>query len=219
MLPWWHRSHNQGETNSCVGHGTTMERAITNTAQNRVLAILKPTRRYNPLAVWEAAKAIDEWAETKPGDNEGTSVRAGYDVLRSKGARKVAKMTLVGGVPVPVGEQDWDQGEGIAYTRWARSVDEMRAAIADGMPSAIGVTWYTTFYMPVEKNGQWWLATHENWGTNDGGHCVCVYGASDKRQAFRVKNSWPGWPLVWLPYKAMERLLSEDGEAALTTDK
>jgi hypothetical protein len=35
-----------------------------------------------------------------------------------------------------------------------------------------------------------------------------------------VKNSWGrAYPLVWLPYAAMERLLKEDGEATLVTDR
>jgi hypothetical protein len=49
---------------------------------------------------------------------------------------------------------------------------------------------------------------------------VCVYGASDRRQAFAVKNSWGrSYPLAWLPYEVMVELLREDGEATVITDR
>jgi hypothetical protein len=53
-----------------------------------------------------------------------------------------------------------------------------------------------------------------------GGHGPCLYGASDRRQAFRLKNSWGrSYPLVWLTYDAMGALLGRDGEAVLVTDR
>src|SRR4051812_1703173 len=70
-LPWWHWSHDQGRQGSCVGHGVSMERAICNTMQNVALALPYPTRRYNPLHVWNQAKIIDEWPDTNPGDDNG----------------------------------------------------------------------------------------------------------------------------------------------------
>ncbi len=44
---------------------------------------------------------------------------------------------------------------------------------------------------------------------------LCRY----RRQAFKMKNSWVDFPLVWLPYAVMGTLLTEDGEATLVTDR
>lgn len=215
-LPRWHKSHNQGREGSCVGHGAVMERAIVNSAQ------AGKTVRYDPISLWNAAKEIDEWADTNPGDSNGTSVRAAYDVLRDRGACRIrsAKYNEATGQVQVSGRQDPDPASGVAANRWATSVDEMRAAIQAGNPVTIGVNWYSNFDAPVnEARGVWWIG-RSDLGQVRGGHCICIYGASDRKQAFKAVNSWgDSYPLVWLPYNVMQRLLNEDGEATLTTDK
>ncbi|MET0604393.1 MAG: hypothetical protein ABW167_20575 [Baekduia sp.] len=223
-LPTWHWSHDQGAEGSCVGHATAMERAITNSAQNRAArAVGIKQRRYDPIAIWNEAKVVDGDSSTNPGDDNGTYVRAAYDIMRDHGPRRVRNMVLNGSVPVPIGAQPPVLRDGADVNRWARTVDEMRAAIASGTPSVIGVNWYSAFDVPkpdLRVEGDHWLAPDGRLGSVRGGHSVCIYGASDRRQAFRVKNSWGGaFPLVWLPYKVMERLLREDGEAAVVTDR
>lgn len=230
VLPSWHWTHDQGREGSCVGHGTAMERAITNSTQNKVLLHLRiSTRRYDPLFFWNEAKLIDEWADTNPGDDNGTSVRAAYDVARIQGARRV-KLT---GVKMGVDGRPYiddphvgapDPEEGILVNRWATNVDQMRTAIAMGVPITIGINWYSDFDDPAalagNKNAMWVCPSGKISGRIRGGHCVCIYGASDKRQAFKFKNSWGrGYPLTWLPYSVMTRLLREDGEATLITDR
>ena len=222
-LPFWHWLHDQWKQGSCVGHGTAMERAITNTIQNRFLARIPPfTRRYDPLWFWNQAKLIDGWADTNPGDDNGTSVRAAYDVARGQGARRISTkgISIIGDrVVVSDTKQKPDLAEGVAFNRWATTVDEMRTALANGSPVVIGVNWYSNFDDPTKRGTEWWIG-RGGLGQIRGGHCVCIYGASDKRQAFRVKNSWGReYPLVWLPYDVMATLLSEDGEASLQTDR
>lgn len=224
-LPHWHLTHDQGSEGSCVGHGVVMERAITNTSQNIFLNVLGwKTRRYDPIHVWNEAKKIDFWPDTNPGDDNGTSVRAGYDVARDQGLIRVKKMVLTGDTPWPEGSGALDPAEGISANRWATTVDEMRTALASGVPVTIGVTWWSNFDRPQPKGDQFGK-THYWIGEGDlghirGGHCVTIYGASDRRQAFRVKNSWgANYPLVWLPYSTMQTLLDDYGEAALVTDR
>jgi len=169
---------------------------------------------------------VDFWPDTNPGDDNGTSVRAGYDVARQQGLSRVKTMQLDAGARIPraVDPQPVDLAEGVEVTRWATSVDEMRTALAQGTPVTIGVTWYSNFDNPIEvpdKFGKtmWWIG-QGSLGTVRGGHCTTIYGASDARQAFRMKNSWGrNYPLVWLPYATMQTLLNEHGEAALITDK
>lgn len=227
-LPWWHRNHDQGHEGACVGFGTSMMMAITNTHQNQEANLKRPwTRRYDPWWLWDEAKKIDEWDDTNPGDDEGTSVRAACEVSRVSG---LVRVTPVSEQPVhQLGIGTPSPAEGVGAYRWAHTVDEMRAGIANGLPISIGVSWYENFDGPVWRGGDsagWWIGVdssgHPTTDLGDvrGGHCVCIYGASDRRQAFRVKNSWgPEYPLVWLPYGIMNRLLSDDGEAALITDR
>lgn len=224
-LPYWHWTHDQGKEGSCVGHGTAMERAITNSTQNKLLNIIGvKTRRYDPIQIWNEAKKVDEWPDTNPGDENGTSVRAAYDVMRDIGPSRVKTVTLLGGNPFPVQPQPPSLADGASVNEWATTVDQMRACLAKGLPVVIGVNWYSNFDTPVEKPDKFHKTTfwigEGNLGSIRGGHCVCIYGASDRRQAFRVKNSWgKEYPLVWLPYETMQRLLNEDGEATTVIDK
>ncbi len=95
----------------------------------------------------------------------------------------------------------------------------MRGAISQGLAITIGVNWYSNFDNPEGQLKEVYIGKG-NLGVVRGGHAVCIYGASDLRQAFRVKNSWGrNYPLVWLSYLAMERLLHEQGEATLIVDR
>jgi hypothetical protein len=221
-LPSWHWTHDQGYEGSCVGHGTVMERAISNTAQNRILRILLPGRRYNPIDLWNEAKIRDEWPDTNPGDDNGTSVHAGYDVCLYEGLQRVKSMQLgATGIPTPIDAKTRDIAEGVSEVRWARTVDEVRFAIANGNPVTIGINWYSNFDNPTHKTGfnLSWIGEGDL-GSIRGGHCVCIYGAADRYQAVAIKNSWGrSYPLIWMPYATLQRLLNEDGEAALVTDK
>lgn len=197
-LPSWHWTHDQGAEGACVGFGSSMMMSILN------------KRRYVPHWLWNEAKAIDEWPETNPGDNEGTSVRAACDILRTKGHLRKYKKWFILGPQV---------NDGILANRWATTVDEMRAAINTGTPISIGVNWYSNFDTPQQVGKEYWVG-QKDLGAIRGGHCVCIYGASDRRQAFRLKNSWGrNYPLTWLPYNTMQRLLNEYGEATLVTDR
>lgn len=194
-LPYQYRAaYDQGAEGACVGFGGSWMTSIHNTGF------------FDARWLYQRAQFIDEWADTPP--EEGTSVRAAMDILRTVGHRRVFR----GKVLEP------DLRYGILENRWATTVDEMRTAIADGRAVTIGVNWYANFDAPVKKSSGWWI------GEGDlrrirGGHCVCVYGASDKFQAFRIVNNWgKEYPTVLMPYNTMQRLLNEDGEATLITD-
>ena len=42
-------------------------------------------KRYDARWLWDWAKSTDEWPETNPGDDQGTSVRAACEILRARG--------------------------------------------------------------------------------------------------------------------------------------
>jgi hypothetical protein len=98
-------------------------------------------------------------------------------------------------------------------------VDEIRTSIADGSPVTFGTNWYVNFDNPVAKRREWWIGAG-SLGMRRGGHAVCVYRASDRRQAVGIVNNWGvRYPLVWMPYETLDRMLAEHAEATLVTDR
>lgn len=218
-LPFWHWTHDQGNEGACEGFGNTMMMAVLNMAQRRAANTRPYTVRYDPWWLWDEAKLIDGWDDTNPGDDNGTSGVAAAEVMRKRGlVRYKYTSTLLSHILNNPTCPDLTQG--IDTYRWATDVDQMRAGLSQGLPIALGINWYENFDDPVQhSDGSWWIG-ESNLGQIRGGHCVCVYGASDRRQAFRVKNSWGrSYPLIWVPYATMSRLLVEQGEACLVTDR
>jgi len=206
-LPWWWKKHNQGEEGACVGFGSSAMMSITNHYQRLKATGQDITYRYAARWLYGEAQLADEWPETPP--EEGTTVRASCDVLKVQGHRRVQNGVM--GTVVAA--------HGIDAYRWARNVDEIRAAIYAGIAVTIGINWYQDFDLPDFHNGEWWIG-RGNLGVVRGGHCVCLFRMSDRRQAFRLMNSWGGeYPPVWIAYDVMERLLAEFGEAVVVTDR
>lgn len=160
---WW-TWYDQGSEGACEGFG-----------HSRMMSLLN-RRKYNPRWLWDQAKLIDEWPDTNPGDDNGTSSRAACEVLRSKGhvrwaANQASLSYQARDTLQPI------EADGISVYRWATTVDEVRTVLASPR--------------------------------------------HDTLQAVPLLNSWGrSYPhLVWLPYKALERLISENGEIALIADR
>lgn len=146
---WWD-FYDQGNEGACVGYSCS-----------RMMTLLN-RKRYSAPWLYHESQKIDEW----PGeDYDGTSVRAGCDVLRTEGHRYVYRS-----VAKPV-----SLAEGISANRWATSWDEVRAAA--GVPDSIS--------------------------------------------GVPLLNSWGrDYPhITYLDDAAGERVLSEDGEFAIVTDR
>ena len=196
-LPAYRQKYNQGREGACVGFASSWLMSILN------------RRYYDARWLWSEAKKIDEWPDTNPGDNKGTSVRAAMDVLRDIGHSRVFRGKTH--PPAPP--------EGIEENRWATTVDEIRSAIHAGTPVVLGINWYTNFDRPERFGGNWWIG-RGNLGHVRGGHAVCIYRASDRLQAVGIVNNWGmSTPLVLMPYATLQRVLGEQGEAALVTDR
>jgi hypothetical protein len=146
---WWDY-YNQGAEGACVGFGSS-----------RMMSLLN-RKRYDARWLYKEAQLVDEWGSTPP--EEGTSVRAGMDILRKRGHR-----IRRDGVSGPVRAV-----EGIAANRWATSVDQVLDVLGYG---------------------------HLNY--------------------VDILNSWGrGYPhLVRMPVTVLDRLLREDGEMTLVTDR
>lgn len=213
-LPVYWRTWDQGEEGACVGFGSSIMMAVTNTRQRWRMTGVSQQYRYDPWWLYNEAQLVDEWADTPPA--EGTSVNASCKVLKAKGHCRIYRS-----VTNPA-----DLAEGIEAYRWATTSDEMRAAIFAERAVSIGVNWYSNFDSPVNRNGEYWIGVDtdgkpkRDLGSIRGGHCVGVFRMSDRRQAFRFMNSWGAYyPPAWIPYEVMQRLIDEDGEAAVITDR
>lgn len=207
-LPWWWKDHDQGAEGACVGFGSSAMMSITNHLERLENTGKDVTYRYASRWLYLEAQLVDEWDDTPP--EEGTSVRAACDILKTQGHRRVQS-----GSVKPVSLE-----HGIAAYRWAQNVDEVRAAIYAGLAVSIGILWYENFDNPVRYNNELWIGRAANLGSVRGGHCVCIYRMSDRRKGFRIMNSWgAAYPPVWVSYDVTDRLIDEWGEFAVITDR
>lgn len=143
---WWD-FYNQFKEGACVGEGISRAASHLN------------RKRYDALWLYHEAQLHDEWYDTPP--EEGTSVRAGLDILRT-----------VGHVRFP--KQSPDLAEGISANRWATGLQDWLFAL--GRPGAAEVPFANS------------------WGRS--------YSH-----------------ITWMPIEAIERLMAEDGEFAIITDR
>lgn len=161
---WWD-FYDQGREGACVGFGWS-----------RCMTILNGGTTYAPRWLWDRAKEADQWPETNPGDNNGTSVRSAGDTLRDSGH-----------VPWEDSYADDDEAERGAYTpsadqgiqqfRWARSVEEVHEVLGNERADQLGA-------VPILNS----------WG-----------------------RSYPH--RTWMPDDVLDRLMSEQGEIAIPTDR
>ena len=153
-----------GSRGACVGFGWSRCMSLLN----------KP--EYAARWLWDRAKEADQWPETQPGDDNGTTVRAAGDVLQGKGH-------------VVWSDEDADDdaterattsptsSQGITAFRWAKSIDEVHGVLGNARADELG--------------------------------------------AVPVLNSWgDDYPeRVWMPDDVLDRLMKEDGEMAIPTDR
>jgi hypothetical protein len=94
-------------------------------------------KEYAARWLWDSAKKRDEWPETNPGDENGTSVRAAAEVLKEQG-HVVWEDSYA--------DDDWHArekytpalGEGIKMFRWAKSVAEVHAVLQNDRADKLG---------------------------------------------------------------------------------
>lgn len=206
-LPWWWKQWDQGNEGACVGFGESAMMAITNRMQRYSTTGTWVTYRYAGRWLYDEAQLVDPWSDTPP--EEGTTLDAGARVLKAQGHRRVQN-----GKIGPVLLEN-----GISAYRWAQNHDEIRAALWDNLAVAIGINWYHAFWAPYMLDGERWIDIPQG-NKVDGGHCICIYRMSDRRDAFCLMNSWGAdYPPVWVGYDTVNRLLSEDGEAVVIVDR
>jgi len=103
-IPAYWDFYNQGPDGACVGFSCS-----------RMMSLLN-RQLYDAPWLYHQAQLIDEYPDTPPA--EGSSVRAGCDVLRLRGPRAH-------------GLADPHLGDGIAAVRWATKAEEVTAALGN----------------------------------------------------------------------------------------
>ena len=161
----WHTFYNQGQEGACVGFGWS-----------RCMTILNGGQLYAARWLWDRSKEIDEWTETVPGDNNGTSVRAAAEILVASG-HVDWQDDFADDSHVERAEYSGDTNDGLLTFRWATTVDEVHQTLDNPRADELG--------------------------------------------AVPILNSWGvQYPRrVWLPDDVLERLIREDGEIAIPTDR
>jgi hypothetical protein len=179
----------QGQEGACVGFGITNELRCTPVPIPGLDAVFAKQKIYWP------AQEGDPWpGGSYPGATptyEGTSVHAGI---------KVAK----------------DDGYYGVY-RWGFSEPEMALGLSYLGPAVIGINWYSGMYQPNSKGFL------KPTGDNVGGHCILVCGLDVKGKYYTLYNSWGAdWGnngTAKVSRTDMAKLLKQDGECAIITDR
>lgn len=112
----WYEFYNQGAEGACVGFGCS-----------RMMSLLN-RRLYDARWLWDQAKIADEWSDTNPGDDNGTSVRAACSVLVAKG-HVLWRKGFEGRDFSQRAQETPDSNEGITAYRWASTVDQTREVL------------------------------------------------------------------------------------------
>jgi hypothetical protein len=117
---WWD-FYDQGQEGACVGFGSSRAMSLLN------------RKRYFARWLWDRAKATDEWPETNPGDDGGTSVRAGLGILKTEGhVVWESRYRVIDDAPADYVSRDklgGDPAEGISAYRWVTSMDDLQAVL------------------------------------------------------------------------------------------
>jgi hypothetical protein len=160
---WW-KFYDQGAEGACVGFGWS-----------RCMSILNE-ELYAARWLWDRSKEIDQWPDTNPGDDNGTSVRSAGDIL-SKSGHVDWSAEYADDDHTERGGYRPAADNGITRFRWARSVDEVHDALGNERADELG--------------------------------------------AVPFLNSWgAGYPhRTWLPDDVLDRLMEEQGEVAIPTDR
>jgi hypothetical protein len=110
----WRTFYNQGKEGACVGFGWSLCMSILNSDRSAARWL------------WDQAKMRDQWPQTNPGDDEGTSVRAAAEALVAVGHVAWTE---------PYADDDFHEparykpvlANGINAFRWADSVEDVHS--------------------------------------------------------------------------------------------
>ena len=184
----------QGATGTCVGHAW----------RNFLRCAPQRTEKTGPSAfdIYRSAVADDPFSQNDdestlpdgdPGLDYGTTVRAGAEAVMGFGRLK-------------------------SYV-WAFSLQPVVEWVLTSGPVVLGTNWYSSFQSP-DADGVVRITPSS---TPIGGHAYLLRGVDTRNALARCCNSWSdGWGEsgeFFLPFRDLERLIHEDGEACSAVQK
>lgn len=160
----WYAFYNQGHEGACVGFGWSRCMTLFNGSE------------YEARWLWDEAKKTDEWPETNPGDDNGTSVRAAARVLKKFG-HVLWEDAYANDTWQQRDLHKPDLKQGIKAFRWAKTPEDVHAVLGNARADELG--------------------------------------------AVPLLNSWgPDYPhRVYLPDEVLAKLIEQEGEIAVPTDR
>jgi hypothetical protein len=188
------RALDQGDTGTCVGHAW----------RNFLRCEPMRTERSGPSAwdIYRSAVLEDPWRsnddearlpDAHPGLDFGTTVRAGAEAVTAFGRLK-------------------------SYV-WSFELQPVVEWVLTQGPVVLGTNWYSSFMRP-DAGG---IVRIVAGARVDGGHAYLLRGVDTRRALARCSNSWgDGWGLsgeFYVPFRDLERLIHEDGEACSAVEK
>lgn len=208
--------YDQGDTNACVGYSSSWMMSIYNSYLSKKERVQDKNGKlisikYDALWLYRRACTIDGDPYNDPPNDLGAYIVSAMQVLWTEGHVRV----------LDSGKKDVvDQDDGINSFYWCVTVDQIRTAISLDRPIVFGINWYEDFGGPERIGNDWWIGRQENnLGVSRGGHAICCYAASDKREAFKLRNSWGTiYPSAWIPYSLVEKLIQQQGEFCVAID-
>ena len=184
----------QGNTGTCVGH------AWRNFL--RCAPIKSEKTGPSPFDVYRSAVLLDPFSDNDdeanlpdgdPGLDVGTTVRAGAEAVTNAGRLK-------------------------SYL-WAFSLQPAIEWVLTKGPVVLGTNWYSSFQQPDAEG----IVNITPNATVVGGHAYLLRGVDTHRALAHCCNSWGDeWGKsgeFYLPFRDLERLIHEDGEACTAVEK
>ena len=195
----------QGSEGSCVAWGTTYAgrsidwHAKTGGAYDYTVNVFSPEYVYNQVKVSSSCAS-------------GAYITAGLNLLQSQGVCRWSLMPYVNGdcstLPNSVQKTDAGYYKIAGYSTATISTSYLKAQIVAGKPVIVGGPVNRAFES-LPSGGV--LGAFKK--PSLGGHCYCIVGYDDAKNAFKFQNSWgPNWSssgFGWIDYKFITQWWTE----------
>jgi hypothetical protein len=184
----------QGNTGTCVGHG--FEYRLRGAPFSHKEGVVP-----DAFAIYDLATTLDPWTDNDHDLQSGTSVLAGVKALIALGYAE--------------GHYDWIYDADTAV-KWLTGKDADGRYV--GGPLVIGVAWYDSMF----ETDDYGFVRIAPGSRVVGGHCLEVDLADQTMGCVGGPNSWGDWGEDgrWkMDLATLDRLLKEDGEAVIITEK